>query len=175
IHPWINGEAPSPIFHFDLARAECAPSVPIGMERMLDATELREPAFHPPINVLRIYHSRMPFWPIDLARTAPVRADSLLIHPKVARRIELMDDGSATAISLSDILIGLHSAMHTQITQAEWASLDAKDMRAISRAFSKRCRAEAKATGKPPDRTRSEGVKRVDFLLGKTVFKGLVR
>ncbi|KAJ6595230.1 hypothetical protein DFH09DRAFT_1357915 [Mycena vulgaris] len=163
IHPSLNGDAPSPLFHFDLApraflplrlvRAHPPQSTPLG------AADFREPAFHPPRTTLRILHPRLPFWPVDLAPPAP-----------------------GVAIALGDVLVAVHRALHARIAPADWAALGAADAEAVTRAFTHRCRAEAVRSGVPPAQLRdkevaerNEGVRRVDFLLGKTVFKGLVR
>ncbi|KAJ6521540.1 hypothetical protein DFH09DRAFT_1424835 [Mycena vulgaris] len=168
IHPWLNGDAPSSFFHFDLAPRMFAPlrlananppqSVVVG------AAEINEPAFHPPLTSLRILHPRIPFWPVDLTLPADVAA------------------AGPPPISFGDVLVALHHAMHELISHADWETLTAEDEQAVTRAFAHRCRAEAVRSGVPPahlrDREVAErtlGVKRVDFLLGKTVFKGLVR
>ncbi|KAJ7764262.1 hypothetical protein B0H16DRAFT_1310789, partial [Mycena metata] len=84
-------------------------------------------------------------------------------------------------IALGDVL-ALHRSLHSRITAADWATLTTEEERArVSRAFTRRCRAEAVETGAAPaalrDREieeRNDGVKRVDFLQGKTVLKELV-
>ncbi|KAJ7215606.1 hypothetical protein GGX14DRAFT_608703 [Mycena pura] len=165
IHPWLNGDAPSPVFHFDLSRAQFAPLRLVSpnppQSAMLDAAQLREPAFHPPRTALRILHPRLPFWPIDLALPA---------------------DAAPVPLVLADVLVALHRALHQRITRADWASLGAEDQEAVTHAFTHRCRAEAVRSGVPPAHLRereiaerNEGVKRVDFLCGKTTFRGLVR
>ncbi|KAJ7081170.1 hypothetical protein B0H15DRAFT_1024944 [Mycena belliarum] len=168
IHPWLNGDAPSPIFHFDLAPGQFAPvrmaSANPPQSAGLSAAEISEPAFHPPRTALRILHPRIPFWPVDL-----VLPEVLAAEPPMP-------------ISFGDVLVALHRAMHQRISHADWATLSAEDERVVTHAFAQRCRAEAVRSGVPPahlrDREvaeRNQGVKRVDFLLGKTVFKGLVR
>ncbi|KAJ7627219.1 hypothetical protein FB45DRAFT_920848 [Roridomyces roridus] len=161
IHPWLNGDAPSPHFHFDLAPNAFMPlrlSAPVG------GPELASAAFHPPRINLRILHPRLPFWPIDLALPASRAA------------------GSAPPISLGDVLLALHRALHTRITPTDWETLSAEDAQAVTHAFARRCRAAALRSGVAAvhlrDREveeRNYGVKRVDFLCGKTVFKGLVK
>ncbi|KAJ7749417.1 hypothetical protein B0H16DRAFT_1551424 [Mycena metata] len=168
IHPWLNGDAPSPIFHFDLAPGEFAPLRQIRAHPPqggpLSAAEIREPAFHPPITALRILHPRIPFWPVDLA-----------LHAELAAQ-------NPTPISLGDVLVSLHRAMHERISHADWETLSTEDAQAVTKAFTHRCRSEAVRSGALPaqlrDREvaeRNKGVKRVDFLLGKTVFKGLFK
>lgn len=165
IHPWLNGDTPSPSFHFDLAPAAFAPLRRVDTyppsSAFVGPAELREPAFHPPLFALRILHPRLPFWPVDLALPAGAHAPP---------------------ITLLDVLLALHRALHTRINHADWATLGGEDEAAVTRAFSARCRAEAVRSGASPaqlrDRevaVRSQGVKRIDFLVGKTVFKGLVR
>ncbi|KAJ7904170.1 hypothetical protein B0H13DRAFT_2024885 [Mycena leptocephala] len=167
IHPWLNGDAPSPAFFFDLAPAAFVPQRAVSMNppqgQMLTAAEVREPAFHPPLTGLRILHPKLPFWPIDLALPADGQAQAL-------------------PISLGDVLAAMHHALHVRIAQADWATLSAEDQQRVTLAFAQRCRAEAVRSQVPPAKLRDReveernlGVKRVDFLLGKTVFKGLVR
>ncbi|KAJ7930228.1 hypothetical protein B0H13DRAFT_1595545 [Mycena leptocephala] len=168
VHPWLNGNAPSPIFHFDLAPLQFAPlrlvSANPPQTAVLSAAEIREPAFHPPLTSLRILHPRIPFWPIDLALPTELAAQGPL------------------PISLGDVLVSLHRALHERISHADWETLAKEDAQAVTKAFTHRCCAEAIRSRVPPphlrDREvaeRNQGVKRVDFLLGKTVFKGLVR
>ncbi|KAJ7778018.1 hypothetical protein DFH07DRAFT_911422 [Mycena maculata] len=168
IHPWLNGDAPSPIFHFDLMPTQFAPLRLVHPNPpqtvVLGPAEIHEPAFHPPLTALRILHPRIPFWPIDLALPAELAAEA------------------ATPISLGDVLVALHRSLHERISQADWATLGNEDELAVTKAFTIRCRAEAVRSGVPPAHLRdkevaerNQGVKRVDFLLGKTVFKGLVR
>ena len=57
--------------------------------------------------------------------------------------------------------------MHRRITRADWEQLNKQDERAITRAYTNRCNMN--------EHERSQGVKRVDFLLGKTRMAGLVR
>jgi hypothetical protein len=167
IHPWLNGDTPSSAFHFDLAPAAFRPLRRIATVppsgALVNDFELREPAFHPPRFAMRIIHPRLPFWPVDLALPAGAGAN-------------------ANPITLADVLVALHHALHTRINHADWATLGAEDEARVTRAFAARCRAEAVRSGAGPaqlrDRevaVRNQGVMRVDFLLGKTVFKGLVR
>ncbi|KAJ7869967.1 hypothetical protein B0H13DRAFT_2062347 [Mycena leptocephala] len=153
IHPCLNGDAPPPAFHFDLAPTaflplRLIPTYPPSSAPLNDA-ELSEPAFYPPLFALRI-----------CIRASP----------------------SGPPILFADVLVALHRALHTRITHADWATLSAEDEARVTQAFVARCRAEAVRSGAGPAQlsdgevaVRSQGVKRVDFLLGRTVFKGLVR
>ncbi|KAJ7253120.1 hypothetical protein C8J57DRAFT_1348850 [Mycena rebaudengoi] len=168
IHPWLNGDSPSPVFHFDLGPAIFAPlrlvSTNPPKSAILGAAEIREPAFHPPLTSLRILNPRIPFWPVDLSLPEDIPA------------------AHAPPITLGDVLVALHRTLHERISHADWATLNAEQEVAVTRAFTSRCRGEAVRSGVPPAKLRDrevaergQGVKRIDFLLGKTVFKGLVR
>ncbi|KAJ7893355.1 hypothetical protein B0H14DRAFT_2684712 [Mycena olivaceomarginata] len=168
VHPWLNGDTPSPIFFFDLAPKSFAPQRAVSTTppqgTLLGEVEMREPAFHPPLTALRILHPRLPFWPIDLALPPGVPA------------------AQAPPISLGDVLAAIHHALHVKIAPADWATLSSEDQQHVSGTFTQRCRREAVRSKVPQaqlrDREleeRNQGVKRVDFLLGQTVFKGLVR
>ncbi|KAJ7811272.1 hypothetical protein B0H14DRAFT_1472808 [Mycena olivaceomarginata] len=171
IHPFLNGDTPSPIFHLDLAPSRFAPQrlltnphIAPPQTAPLSTAELSEPAFHPPRTTLRILHPLLPFWPVDLA---------------------LPPTASPLPISLGDVLISLHHALHTRIAHVDWDELSSEDAERVAQAFTRRCRAEAMRSGVPAahlrDREveeRNGGVRRVDFLAGLgggTVFRGLVR
>ncbi|KAF7342292.1 hypothetical protein MVEN_01817400 [Mycena venus] len=168
IHPFLNGDAPSPIFFFNVAPSAFVPQRCVSMNpprgMLLTMNELRQPAFHPPLKSLRLLHPKLPFWPIDLALPDDIPA------------------AEAPPISLGDILVCIHRALHTRITHTDWETLNAEEERRVTRAFVQRCRAEALRSKVPPKQLRdreiaerNQGVKRVDFLLGETVFQGLVK
>ncbi|KAJ7458882.1 hypothetical protein FB451DRAFT_1272758 [Mycena latifolia] len=155
IHPWGDGYAPSPTFHFDLAPATFRPrrlvAVHPAESAPLTEAELRVPAFDPPSRALRILHRRLPFGPIHV----------------------VLPGAPAGPLSLGDVLTALHRALHAPITRTDWEMLDREGSWRVVRAFRQRCRAEG-----GQDREIMElkgGLKRVDFLLGETVFVGLVR
>jgi len=57
--------------------------------------------------------------------------------------------------------------MHRRISHRDWAKLNSGEERAITKAFTKRCGLS--------EHERAQGVKRVDFLQGKTRLVGLLR
>ncbi|KAJ6587863.1 kinase-like domain-containing protein [Mycena capillaripes] len=165
IHPWLDGDIPAPVFNFDFAPIAFVPWHRIAsnppQSTSVDQAEFHRPAFHPPLHALRIVHPGIPFWAVHL--TVPPEA---------------------TSISFGDVLVGLHRAMHKLITKSDWELLDEEVARAVTSAFTARCSAEATRQShnggslkQLRDREiaiRNEGVKCVDFLQGKTLFKGLV-
>jgi hypothetical protein len=72
--------------------------------------------------------------------------------------------------------------MHQPATRREWAFLDKSEQFAVDWAFNNRCRDEAIMIGRASPQNelsrevaiRKKGLKRVDYLRGKTLFKGLV-
>ncbi|KAJ7827732.1 hypothetical protein B0H13DRAFT_2119119 [Mycena leptocephala] len=149
IHPWLSGDSLSHGFSFDLASAQFSPMWGVrGSTRCVQLTgaELRQPAFHPPLTSLRIVHPQIPYWPIDLTLPAGFPAPE------------------APPISMGDVLVALHLSLHQSITQRDWARLGFQEEQAVTRAYAKRCGRSAEE--------RMRGVKRVDFLTERTMFKG---
>ncbi|KAJ7850817.1 hypothetical protein B0H14DRAFT_2355553, partial [Mycena olivaceomarginata] len=81
-----------------------------------------------------------------------------------------------------DVLVTLHRAMHQRISSADWNTLSAVEADAVTKAFNQRCRTEAIRSTVVPAQSRdrefmerNNGVKRVDFLMGRTIFQGIVK
>ncbi|KAJ6631530.1 hypothetical protein B0H10DRAFT_1902276 [Mycena sp. CBHHK59/15] len=173
IHPWLNGDSPSPEFFFDLSVTAFAPKRLVGPNQAVDISimDIHEPAFHPPVTKLRIVCDMIPNWPIDL-----------VFNPYQSGRLGMMGLGAIQAppITLGDILISIHQKMHQRISHLDWGRLSMSEEAAVSRSFTQRCRKEAvrnegsySSDFELPERL--QGVKVVDFLFGKTMFRGLVR
>jgi len=160
MHPWLNAEMPRSDFIFNLSTPQFAPMRYIGNNQsiLLTTEELSQPATHPPIYQLQMQCDLIPNWPI-----------SLQYNPNPYRSANTYST-VAPPITLGDVLSGIHNSLHLGITQYDWASLSLEQERAVSRAYTKRCKAMASTT-----MIRNEGVKRVDFLLGKVWFRGLAR
>ncbi|KAG6369180.1 hypothetical protein JVT61DRAFT_1338 [Boletus reticuloceps] len=157
IHPLLNGEMPSVDFYFDLASPSFSPlfRVSPGHTTMISDDELREPATYPPVTRMRITHNAIKQWSIDL---------------------EFHDDGytDPTAhppITLGDVLYMIHSSLHRQVTHEDWARLSVSKETEIARAYTRRYRSVPSSA----QVEASRGVKRVDYLLDKHVFRGLIR
>jgi len=165
INPLLNGESPRPDFAFDLSSSAFRPIryVGPGQTAVLSLAELREPATHPPITRFRVVCDIIPQWPIELEYTPYDASGEHLSMASV--------DGSVPPISLGDVLFAIHRAMHTQITHLDWGRLTMSEETAIARAYTRRCRSIPSVA----QLEASQGVKRIDFLLDRFMFRGLVR
>jgi hypothetical protein len=164
IHPYLNGETPRPDFHFDLSSPTFSPMrlVAPGQSALLSLDSLSEPATHPPITRLRIICDVIPQWPIELQYSPYAAAPTLSPSPL---------SNSPVPITLGDVLIALHRSLQTRISHIDWARLSISEETAISRAYTRRCRSVPQLA----QFEASQGVRRIDYLLDKVVFRGLVR
>ncbi|KAJ7496879.1 hypothetical protein FB451DRAFT_1016962 [Mycena latifolia] len=167
IHPWLNGDAPAQEFVFDMSMSAFDPRRLVGPNPQaipLSMVDYQAPAFSPPVTKLRIVCDMIPNWPIDLAFGAGGYGAGMQAPP----------------ITLGDILVAIHQKMHQRITHLDWERLSMPEEALVSRAFTRRCRMESMrhqgmfhSDTELPE--RQQGVKVVDFLLGRHMFKGLVR
>ena len=163
INPWIRGDFPRPDFTFDLS----SPFSPMrtygpGHIGLLAQDELIQPATNPPITKLRIVCDAIPQWPLELQPNAHMTNPYL--SPGMMYQIP--------PIALGDVLVAIHMHLQRRITHADWAKLTHKEMVAVGRAYTERCRNAPQGTA---EHELAQGVKRVDFLLGRTKMVGLVR
>ncbi|KAK0204230.1 hypothetical protein DFS33DRAFT_1337768 [Desarmillaria ectypa] len=149
INPWLSGYAQAGYLWFDLSMAAFNPMRVDNMDMQvpLGMNELKGPATHPHIQYITIICDAMPYWPITIG------------------------DGSG-GLALGDVLQGLYCMMMWRIGRAEWQRFPEGDKAAIAKAFVRRCR--ALRNPQLENAERQDGVKRVDLLLGKTMFRGLV-
>lgn len=161
IHPWLNGEAPRGDFLFDISWSHFSPQRLIGPGQRIPLTmeDLSEPAFHPPVSRLRIVCDLIPQWPIDLQ-----------YNPYYLGQDSYAAMSSPPPITFGDILIAIHRNLHQRISHLDWGKLSISMETAVSRTYGRRC----KQMGSLQMVERANGVKRVDFLLGRSWFRGLV-
>ncbi|KAF7288200.1 Carbohydrate esterase family 8 protein [Mycena chlorophos] len=183
-HPWLDAEFHAPgapgsgIFRFDLAVVDFRPECVVNRAgekenwKVLGRTEHVNEAFFPPRFGLRIVHPELVWWPVVLRLPDEDTSENSKGSSK--------SDKKRPPITLGDVLASIHHSMHSLITQDDWAALSPAQQSAISTAFTSRCRAEALRSGVGPaqlaereQEERSKGLKRVDFLCGKTIFRGL--
>lgn len=167
IHPLLSGPSGEPRSQpivFDLSSSSFSPLRVVGAGRVepISPEELAQPATHPPTTRLNITCDKTPRWPIvldyDLATAA-------------ANGGYLSGSASKIPITLGDVLYAVYTSMQTQISHIDWARLSNTEEAAISRAYTRRCR----AIPSMEELLAAQGVRRVDYLLRKCMFAGLVR
>ncbi|KAK0192014.1 hypothetical protein F5146DRAFT_927577 [Armillaria mellea] len=148
INPWLFAYPQAGYLRLDLSMAALNPIQVnnMGIQTQLGMNELSGPATHPHIQRMTIVCDAMPYWPIFIG------------------------DGSRE-LSLGDVLQGVYRGMMWRISGAEWERFPQGDKTAIAKAFTRRCR--ALGNSQLENAERQDGVKRVDLLLGKTMFRGL--
>jgi len=101
----------------------------------------------PPVRFMRVYHSRMP-WYVD-ART----------------------DNNPVGVTFADLFNAIYHTLQMQIVDADFYNdeLDDSERKRISDSYQQRCAAIGDAS------EPLKGVRRVDFLMGRVVFEGLVK
>jgi hypothetical protein len=166
INPWLNASLPRSDFFFDLITTAFSPLRLFGpgQSTMLSTKEFEEPATHPPLTRMRIICALIPQWPIDLEYQNNTTTTPFSSHPTSTYTYQHRTP--PLPITVADVLITIHQAMHTSISHVDWARLSRRDEKAIRKAHLKRCKMD--------DLETAQGVKRVDFLLGATKFMGLV-
>ncbi|KAL4064727.1 hypothetical protein V8B97DRAFT_1875834 [Scleroderma yunnanense] len=156
VHPLLNGEATYAGFYFDLASPTFSPLRTVGPGQFvaISSAELRQPATDPPIMRMRITHHIIPQWPIDIG-PPPVKSVVGTIHP----------------ITLGDVLYTIHTSLGWKITHRDWDKLTISEQTEIACSYTRRYASVPSAI----ELEAVQGVRRVDYLGEKHVFRGLVR
>jgi hypothetical protein len=102
-------------------------------------------------------------WPIELEYTPYDMHGQYFSLPSV--------NGTVPPITVGDVLYAIHRTLHQQITHLDWGRLTLSEEIAIARAYTRRCRSIPSVA----ELEASQGVKKVDFLLERYMFRGLVR
>lgn len=169
-HPLLNGESAQEILlFFDLSLHAFNP-IRISRPRETSGSsigqdELRQQATHPGVNRMRITCDMLPDWPVVLEpqRDDPYRSDYLGVPSSSSSYTQ--------PITVGDILVAVHRMLQRQISHRDWVKLSQDEATAIARAYTRRCRTFPSAE----QFEASQGVRRVDYLKDKFVFKGLSR
>jgi hypothetical protein len=174
IHPFLDGRNVRPDFYFDLSAPDFLPQrrYPNGTLAAIPAQELDQPATHPPTRQMTIVGEGIPQWPVELradAMPSPIMGLGLDVPSWVT---PAMDD-NAPPITLRDVLEAVYRVLQTQISHLEWAKLSKAEEQAVARAYTRRCKAAAKSDPADAEAHAGQGVKKVDFLLDKFMFRGL--
>ncbi|KAI0340795.1 hypothetical protein BDW22DRAFT_1333670 [Trametopsis cervina] len=85
--------------------------------------------------------------------------------------LSIPTDDVNTPITVNDVLFAIHKMLHRQIRHRDWVALSNEKATAVARAYTRRCRTFPSTQAFE----ESQGVRRVDYLEDKYMFKGLVR
>jgi len=160
-HPWLDGQTFIELpLSFDLARNAFQPLLPDVTGRSSytrpSRGQLEEYATDPAVRRMTILCDAIPQWPILVG----------------ARESDGRPLSGTGLVTVQDVLLAIFNSMRTQINHAEWTRLSFEDQRAVTREFGRRCQAGSSPLHQ--DMEHSQGVRRVDFLRGRHVFKGLI-
>ncbi|CAK5266752.1 unnamed protein product [Mycena citricolor] len=105
----------------------------------------------------------------------PPRAHILITTPHLPWAIPVPASDGAAAVSISNVLNALYMALGRRVTLEEFQALgDASAlMRAVAKAYERRCRARGARTPHEYEQEKQQGVRRVDFLMVYNKFGGL--
>lgn len=173
IHPLLNGEnAGGPMLLFDLSLNTFSPQRVTSLSQTsgtpLTLDELREPATYPTVQRMTIGCDRIPEWPIVLEPHSTSRERSRERSPFLGVPA---GPGMDEPITVYDVLMAIHRTVQRQISHVDWARLSSTQTRAVSAAYTRRCRTFPSAAAFE----EAQGVRRVDYLLDQYMFRGLVR
>jgi len=162
LHNLINGEIISQHLHINFSFSDLVIKRRTGpganQVATLSAYDLEQPATNPQMTRVRIVCDSIPQWPVDL------QVIGTTLSPHRRRRAAL------PYLTLEDVVQAVHASLHRKISHEEWGRLTITEETEVARAYTRRF----KASGNPyaESEQRAQGVKRVDFLLKNTWFKG---
>lgn len=165
LHPLLDGARnDSPLIAFDLSlhdfRVHRLSANGYPTSTGLTADDLAQPATHPGIRKMTITFDTIPQWPLTIEQERD--RGGFLTIPFTSH-----DD---VPITLGDILGKLHRHLQQRISQVDWKRLNPSEKVAVSKAYTRRCDTFQSVE----HLERNQGVRRVDYLLGKNLFVGLV-
>ncbi|EMD40404.1 hypothetical protein CERSUDRAFT_80076 [Gelatoporia subvermispora B] len=170
IHPLLDGEpADGPLLLFDISRSAfqprrlSSPGQANGAPLSLD--ELGQQATHPAVTRMTITCDIIKQWPITLEAFDRERPRSPYLDVPIPSR------DSNVPITVGDVLVAIHRSLQQRISHVDWARLSQSDAADVARAYTRRCRTYPSAEAFEA----AQGVRRVDYLLDKYMFKGLKR
>ncbi|KAF8339496.1 hypothetical protein F5887DRAFT_867321, partial [Amanita rubescens] len=160
IHPFLDGQTPSNGFIFNLSSQYLPMQIVHGQPAFIGVDTLAQPATCPPVSRLKIVCDEIPEWPVVLES-----------HPYSYReQMGTISLPEHPTMSLGNVLSQIHRTLHEEITHSDRERLDPEMKDKVNQAFYKRCANE-------PLRERflrNGGIRKVDYLLDKVWFKGLV-
>ncbi|TCD59970.1 hypothetical protein EIP91_010960 [Steccherinum ochraceum] len=168
-HPLLNGEGGNrPLLFFDLSLHAFNPlrisSYGHTTGTTLTLDELSQQATHPGVTRMEIICDTISQWPIILEPQQDRPSSGYLSVPSSSA-------ANFGPITVGDILVAIHRVLQTQISHRDWVQLSDSQETAIARAYTRRCRTFPSAE----EFESRQGVRKVDYLLDKFVFRGLTR
>ncbi|KAI0684383.1 hypothetical protein C8Q76DRAFT_636527 [Earliella scabrosa] len=174
IHPLLNGEsAAGPKILFDLSFHTFNPQRITSFSQTtgtpLTLEELLEPATHPPVRHMKITCAALGDWPIVLEPHTTAR-DREREHSSPFLSVSARQSEEAP-ITVYDVLMAIYRTVQRRISQTDWAKLTRRQTNEVSAAYTRRCRTYPSAQAFE----EAQGVRRVDYLLEKYMFRGIMR
>ena len=177
LNPLLNAESGhQPPLSFDLSFYRYEPrrvSSSNALGTPLSSDELSQTATHPGVTRMVITCDALPAeWNVVLEpahrEQRPAHAGGYLAVPTDHHHHQA---AANAPITVHDVLRAVHLMLQRQITHSDWVKLSDERARAVARAYTRRCRTF------PSTQVfeESQGVKRVDYLESKFMFKGLAR
>lgn len=156
LHPLLNGDSTLNDLYFDLSSPTFSPmrALSTGQFISISSGELSQPATTPPVTRMRVVHHSIPQWPID-----------------VELRYNEYALGTTPPITVGDVLYMIHRSLRRQISHADWAMLSHWKRTEVARAYTRRYSSVPQMS----QFEASKGVRRVDYLRDRHIFRGLVR
>lgn len=162
LHNLLNGEIIAQHLYINFAEAELVFKKRTGSGfhglTTLGGYDLEQPATNPQMTRVRIVCDPIPQWPVDLQ----VLGTTLTPHRR--RRSAL------PYLTLEDVVYAVHASLHRKISHEEWGRLTVSQETEVARAYTRRFKSSSSEWASRQQ--QAEGVKRVDFLLKNTWFKG---
>ncbi|EKM59871.1 uncharacterized protein PHACADRAFT_250646 [Phanerochaete carnosa HHB-10118-sp] len=130
----------------------------------LTQDEFSQTATYPSVTRILITCDEIPDWRVVLEpyREQPSNSGYLTVP---------VTNAPAPPITVHDVLYAIHRMLHRQIRQADWRKLSDERTTKVSRAYTRRTRTLSTTRAFE----ESQGVKWVDYLEDKYMFRGLVR
>lgn len=116
---------------------------------------------------------QIPIHVLNEPATQPPLASLILISPRLPWQLEVAPQGSRSFLTVADVLHGLYTGLRIAVSKEEYERQGEGSQRKISLAYYNRW--ERIANPNDREKERMKGVKRIDFLMGKNLFKGLSR
>ncbi|KAJ3556802.1 hypothetical protein NM688_g1818 [Phlebia brevispora] len=137
-----------------------------GFVAQLTANVYLQLATLPPVKRMTITCDECPSWLMVLAPNKDISSRNSYDVPDGAEFLSV--DGEVT---VGDVLNVIRQTLQRQITQIEWERVPESRLLAVKQAFNDRCSRSGPLRGVE----QSQGIKRVDLLERKYMFRGLVR